>query len=101
MRRYAGRELFRCPARHLQLEAPWVWSYLQLFKPWRDGRPIAADIFLDEPAILVDAMRVIENEINDLERSEQENQGAGDGGHRSRYAPAPSTGPNAPPRGRR
>ena len=99
VRHYAGRDLFRCPAHHIEINARWVWAYLQVFRPWQDGRPIAAAIYLDEPARLIDAMQVIEREVNDLDEA-KESTPASPGGHASPYAPAPSTGPNATPRKR-
>jgi hypothetical protein len=93
------KPMYRCPA--LLVDPEW-WPYLSLYRLWREGRPLVAATVAKEPAVLVDIMQTISEEIAKLQAEEMERQQASSqkpGEKRRAISPVrPSTGPKAPKR---
>ena len=74
-----GRPLLRCPAR---LVPSWAWDVLALYGPWTRGNLPETGGVLDQVAPVIEAMRVIEAAVHEMQEEDREHQESASGGSR-------------------
>ena len=63
---YKGEDIYGCP--WLQIE-PWCVFYIQLYRHYKNGILWNAGGVADQPILYLRMMEIIENEVNDYEKS--------------------------------
>ena len=69
--KFEGRPLMRCAAR---LVEPWAWDVLQVHAGWERGILPGPGGLLDQPAPLIDALRLLDGQVADERRRAEQRE---------------------------